>query len=109
MGDRTVQPFLVGVLLARDRPDDAGRAACDALADFGDRRDVPALVAALDACDWGVRRGAVRGLERITGTTNRAAGWAEPTENDAEDWKAWYAKSRPAFAPASRPAGSRGR
>ena len=109
LGDRTVQPFLVGVLLAKDRPDEAGRAACDALADFGDRRDVPALVAALDDCDWGVRRSAVRGLERITGTTHRAAGWAEPTEHDAEGWRAWYAKSRPALDAATRPADPKAR
>jgi len=86
--DRSARTLLLKELAAPEW--ERRRPAAEALARFGDKRDVPDLAACLTDEDWGVRRWACKGLERITGTVRRASGWAECTEHDAPLWQQWW-------------------
>jgi len=68
--------------------------AATAFAQFGTKDDLDVLGKLLDHEMWYIRRDVCRGLERITGVTNRAPGWEITTENDAPLWKEWLRKNR---------------
>ena len=94
LGDRSARPLVLDVLAKG-----GSRQACNILARFGTREDVPVLVKCLDDEDWGVRRHACEGLERITGVKNRAEGWVDAGEHDAPVWKKWWAANKDKYEP----------
>jgi HEAT repeat protein len=89
LGDRSARPLVLEVL-----GKGGSRVACSILARYGTREDVPVLVKCLDDEDWGVRKHACEGLERITGEKNRAKGWEAISEHDAPVWKKWWATNK---------------
>ena len=86
LGDRSARALLLRELAAPEW--ERRRPAAEALARFGDKRDVPDLAACLTDEDDQVCRWACRGLERITGTARRASGWAESPDQHTKPARA---------------------
>jgi HEAT repeat protein len=62
--------------------------------EIGDRSDIWVMATCLDYPGWEFKKHAVVALEALTGITNRAPGWAAPTEHDAPLWRNWYLKHK---------------
>jgi hypothetical protein len=102
-GDPLGRPLLIHYILNRERG--TGLVVWEALGRCADRRDFWVLAHCLEPPGGESRKLACQILERLTGITNRAPGWAAVTEHDAPLWRAWYEKHRPELAriPVERP------
>jgi HEAT repeat protein len=88
LGDRCGCTLLNEELANPDR--DVRRFVAETFARFGEKADIPLLAGRLEDENREVRRWACFGLERITGTVNRAPGRAESSEEDAYVWLSWW-------------------
>jgi HEAT repeat protein len=91
-GDRLGRPLLIHFHL---NPGFAtGESLEYAFGKLADKGDIWVLARFLDAPGWHGPQFGSQALERITGITNRALGWAIATEHDAPLWRQWYGDHR---------------